>query len=377
MRIVIGADIVPTESNEKYFINGDVKELVGDDIHGILKKADLTVFNLEVPLADEETPIEKCGPNLIAHTNTIKGLKSINPGLFTLANNHILDQGLKGLESTMETLRSNDIGFAGAGNSIYEASRPFYFEKENIRVGIYCCAEHEFSIAEENKPGANPFDPLVSLDHIQQMKEECDYVIVLYHGGREHYRYPSPYLQKVCKRIVDKGASIVICQHTHCIGCEEKWNGGTIVYGQGNFLFDYSQSEYWKTGLLIDLVITKEDCSIQYIPISKKDSVVRKASKDDAYKILEDFKKRSAQIKEKSFVHTKYDELSQKELWSYLYRFSGRLVYLFVALDKISNGCLGKKLYKIIYKRRHILSIVNVIECEVHKELFSSAYKYY
>ena len=43
-----------------------------------------------------------------------------------------------------------------------------------------------------------------------ELKKQCDYVIVLYHGGKEHYRYPSPYLQKVCRKIVDKGADIVV-----------------------------------------------------------------------------------------------------------------------------------------------------------------------
>lgn len=55
---------------------------------------------------------------------------------------------------------------------------------------MYTCAEHEFTIATENTPGANPFDPLESLDHIQELKSKCDFVLVLYHGEKAHYRYP-------------------------------------------------------------------------------------------------------------------------------------------------------------------------------------------
>jgi len=55
---------------------------------------------------------------------------------------------------------------------------------------VYTCAEHEFTIATENTPGANPFDPLESLDHIQELKSKCDFVLVLYHGEKAHYRYP-------------------------------------------------------------------------------------------------------------------------------------------------------------------------------------------
>ena len=52
MEIVIGGDIVPTKSNEVYFREGNIEELFGDELCAILKEADLTVFNLEVPLTD-------------------------------------------------------------------------------------------------------------------------------------------------------------------------------------------------------------------------------------------------------------------------------------------------------------------------------------
>ena len=229
MKMIIGADLVPTESNYKYFELGDAERLIGKELSEKLQAADFTIFNLELPLTDDASPIEKCGPNLIAPTSTIAGLKAIDPHFFTLANNHIMDQGAKGLEATMRVLDQAGIAYAGAGVDLAhaQAAASYVMEREGVRVGIYCCAEYEFSIADENTPGANPFDPFESLDHVKALKENCDYVIVLYHGGKEHYRYPSPYLQKVCRKLVSKGADLVVCQHSHCIGCEEKWHKGT------------------------------------------------------------------------------------------------------------------------------------------------------
>ena len=126
----------------------------------------------------------------------------------------------------------------GVGENKTISAKPFVLSVSNKKIGVYACTEHEFSIAEDNKPGANPFDPLESFDHVSNLKKDCDYVIVLYHGGKEHYRYPSPMLQRVCRKFVEKGAGLVICQHSHCIGCEEKYLDGTIVYGQGNFIFN-------------------------------------------------------------------------------------------------------------------------------------------
>lgn len=363
-RIVIGADLVPTESNAELFKRGDVRTLVGEELLEKLNSADYTIFNLEVPLTDEQHPIIKCGPNLIAPTATISGLKEINPHFFGLANNHILDQGTEGLASTVKMLKDADIDYSGVGKNLDEASKPFIKEIGGRRIGIYCCSEHEFSIATETEPGANPFDPLESLDHVESLKKETDYVIVLYHGGKEHYRYPSPYLQKVCRRLVDKGADLVVCQHTHCIGCEEKYNSGTIVYGQGNFLFDDSDSEFWKTSLLIDL---DEDFKISYIPIMKCENKVRIADEKIRQEILADFHKRSDEIKQPGFVIKNYAAFAEQMEQGYLFRFSGTFgKNIFVrAIDKLTNHRFVKKFYPVKCK----VAIENVLDCEAHREL--------
>lgn len=117
-RIVIGGDLVPTESNRKLFAEANVDELIGAELKELLRSADYTIFNLEVPLTDQESPIVKCGPNLIAPTETANGLKAINPLFFTLANNHILDQGEQRLYSTMDVLRKAGIEYAGVGRNL-------------------------------------------------------------------------------------------------------------------------------------------------------------------------------------------------------------------------------------------------------------------
>lgn len=371
-RIMIGADLVPTESNAELFKRGDARTLVGEELLEKLNSADYTIFNLEVPLTDEQHPIIKCGPNLIAPTDTISGLKAINPHFFGLANNHILDQGTEGLASTIKVLKDAGIDYSGVGKDLDEASKPFIKEIGGRRIGIYCCAEHEFSIASETELGANPFDPLESLDHVESLKKETDYVIVLYHGGKEHYRYPSPYLQKVCKRLVDKGADLVVCQHTHCIGCEEKYKDGTIVYGQGNFLFDDSDSEFWQTSLLIDL---DEDFKISYIPIVKSDNKVRIADEKKRQEILTDFHKRSDEIKQPGFVNKRYAIFAKQMERGYLFLFSGAFGKNIIVrgLDKLTFH----RFMKIFYPPKCIVAIENVLDCEAHRELAIEAMRRY
>lgn len=367
-KCIIGADLVPTDSNIDLFANANVETLIGKDIKRLLDSANFTIFNLEVPLTDFSTPIKKCGPNLIAPTKTIAGLKAINPYFFTLANNHILDQGEQGLNSTMSLLDKYGIDYAGAGKDVEEAAKPYVLEQDGKKIGIYCCAEHEFTIATEITPGANPFDPLNSLDHIMELKKQCDYVIVLYHGGKEHYRYPSPYLQKVCRKIVDKGADIVVCQHSHCIGCEEKWHEGTIVYGQGNFLFDDCDNEFWNTSLLLEVKLSNE-LEVNYIPICKNKNGVRLADETEAETILKQFHKRSHDILCEDFVQENYSKFAESMILGYYYRISGK-VSSFLPI-RIINKLSNYLFLKWIYGSKEKTMIENCLECEAHRELFS------
>ena len=138
--------------------------------------------------------------------------------------------------------------FQVLGENLSKAREPYIRTIDDVRLGVYCCTEHEYSIATNTQAGANPYDPLFSFDDVRELKKACDYVIVLYHGGKEHYRYPSPLLQKVFHKFAEVGADLVIAQHTHCIGCMEKYGGSTLVYGQQGILpFDHSKSDYWKT----------------------------------------------------------------------------------------------------------------------------------
>lgn len=367
MKIIIGGDLVPTESNYDLFEKGEVETLLGKELLNIWRDSDIRIFNLEVPLTDERNPIEKCGPNLIAPTRTATGIKALEPSLISVANNHILDQGVKGLSSTRNVLSQIGIPYVGVGDNLAKAAEPYIIEKEGKRLGIYACAEHEFSIATESAAGANPFDPLESLDHIISLKNQCDFVIVLYHGGKEHYRYPSPYLQKVCRKMVEKGADLVITQHSHCIGCQEQYKGSTIVYGQGNFIFDHSESEFWKTSLLVEVSLSNS-VKTSYFPIVKAEEKVRVAEAKKSEEILTAFDKRSQEILVPGFVEKKYSEFADQTVESYLRKLAGYGRWLSALDRKMLGGLLLRKKYS----KKKLLAIQNYIECEAHRELLQS-----
>lgn len=369
MKLYIGADFVPTDINKSLFEEGNGEALVGKELYEILKQSDLNVFNLEVPLTDVETPIVKFGNNLIAPSKTVYGYKALEPIFLTLANNHSLDQGAEGLTTTLNLLKQHEIAHAGAGANLKEAKKPFIFEKDGVRIGFYLCTENEFTMATYHSMGANPFDVLDSFDEVAALKEQCDYAIVLYHGGKEYYRYPSPMLQRYCRKFIDKGANLVICQHNHCVGSREDYNGGSIIYGQGNFIFNsefYTKyKEFVKDSLLIRVEATKDSFVICELPICMSDNGTRLATDAEAAETLAGYKKRSEEIKDAHFVISNYKAFADTHVKRYLREFLGRSFII-----RAINALFGRKLMQLILGPTSYLAIQNYLECEAHHELF-------
>ena len=369
LRLYIGADFVPTDINRVLFETGNIEALVGKELLGLFKQSDLNVFNLEVPLTDASTPIDKFGNNLKSPTKTIYGYKALEPIFLTLANNHSLDHGVEGLTTTLELLNKHDIKNAGAGANVKEAKKPFIFEKDGIRIGFYLCAEHEFTVASCHTMGANPFDVLESFDDVETLKKTCDYVIVLYHGGKEFYRYPSPMLQRYCRKFVDKGADLVVCQHSHCIGSREDYGKGTIIYGQGNFIFNsefYIQhKEFVKDSLLINIEATKDSFIVSEVPIRSTEMGTRLATESEADETLTAYKQRSEHIRDAHFVVQAYKDFADTHVKRYLREFIGRSFII-----RVIYALFGRKLMQLLLGKTSYLAIQNYLECEAHHELF-------
>ena len=369
LKLYIGADFVPTDINRVLFETGNIEALVGKELLGLFKQSDLNVFNLEVPLTDASTPIDKFGNNLKSPTKTIYGYKALEPIFLTLANNHSLDHGVEGLTTALELLKKHDIKNAGAGANVKEAKKPFIFEKDGIRIGFYLCAEHEFTVASCHTMGANPFDVLESFDDVEALKKTCDYVIVLYHGGKEFYRYPSPMLQRYCRKFVDKGADLVVCQHSHCIGSREDYGNGTIIYGQGNFIFNsefYIQhKEFVKDSLLISVEATKDTFVVSEVPIRGTERGTRLATESEADETLTAYKQRSEHIRDAHFVVQAYKDFADTHVKRYLREFIGRSFII-----RAINALFGRKLMQLLLGKTSYLAIQNYLECEAHHELF-------
>lgn len=373
MKILIAGDLVPTYINMDLFEKGEIEKILDKNLSKLWFESDVRIFNLECPLTNTNKKILKNGPHLKASLESINGIKKLDPTVISLANNHIMDFGVEGLKDTIKALDSEKIPFLGAGLTFEDARRPHFIEKNGKKVGIYSVAENEFASAEKGKPGANGYDPLIIFDDIKKVKNKCDYLIVLFHGGKEHYRYPSPNLQKLSRKIVEKGANLVVCQHSHSVGCKEEYLNGVIVYGQGNFVFNtenYLTNEFWNNGLLIDVDLTKNN-KIDYIPFITNDTGIEKPNNSKEKEILENFLNRSIEVNNEIFIKETYQDFASEHIYRYL-NIAGGTNYIIGGVDR---RFLNSILKKSRYTNKKILSLINIIECEAHRELFLQGLK--
>lgn len=261
MKILIAGDFAPRYRLAKQVEKRDFQEIFPDDLVGIIKSADYSLVNFESPIIDKGfKPIKKCGPNLGCTVDAADAIKYAGFAAVTMANNHILDYGTDGLDKSIECCRNSGLDIVGAGKNLQEAERTLYIEKAGKTLAIINCCEHEFSIATETSGGANPLNPIRQYYAIQKAKKKADHVLVIIHGGHEHYQLPSPRMQETYRFFVDAGADAVVNHHQHCYSGYEIYNGKPIFYGLGNFCFDYNgtPTQKWTEGYMVEIDFDKD-----------------------------------------------------------------------------------------------------------------------
>ncbi len=298
MRISIGGDISITDACRELFAAKKTSELFSD-VTGVFASCDHNIVNLECAVTDKDTPIKKYGPNLKAPLGTIDVLKEAGVTHCSLSNNHIYDFGIPGLKDTISELEKNDITYTGIGKNEIDARKDLIISGEK-KIAVISVCEHEYSYALPDRCGARVYDPYDTTDDIISAKKNADYVVVIYHGGKEHCRYPSPRLMKLCRSMVHHGADVVLCQHSHCIGCYEEYRGAHILYGQGNFHFVYPSgqnhdSDMWCTGLLAVLDFS-DKCEIEFIPTVIDGNGIRLADESEKERLLKELRERSLSL---------------------------------------------------------------------------------
>lgn len=255
--VLIAGDYCPY-GRIKQLIEEDRVDSVFRDIQDIIQRTDLAVVNFECSVeAPNSMRISKHGDSLKCSEKSVELLKKVGFNVATLANNHFYDYGDSGVKKTLDCLRDNRIDYVGGGENLSEASMVLYKKVKGKTIAFINCCENEFSIATKTHGGSNPLNPLKQFYDIQEARKNADIVILIIHGGHEHYQYPSPRMKETYRFFVDAGADVVVNGHQHCYSGYEVYKGKPIFYGIGNFCFDWEVSDLkpWHWGYMVELNI--------------------------------------------------------------------------------------------------------------------------
>ena len=252
---MIAGDFCPQARVKVLFEEGKYSEVLWST-REIVKKADFSIVNLECPVTQgSEQPIEKKGPNLQCSEKGVEAIKWACFDCCTLANNHFLDFGAEGVSHTLEACKKHGLATVGGGMTVEEASQTFYQKIGSKTLAVVNCCEHEFSIATATTAGANPLNPVQQYYAIKEARTKADYVLVIVHGGHEHWQLPSTRMQETYRFFIDAGADAVVNHHQHCFSGYEVYKRKPIFYGLGNFCFDMPKRNggIWNEGYMVQL----------------------------------------------------------------------------------------------------------------------------
>lgn len=240
-RVLAAGDLCPIGRLDEMLAGGDVESAFGDT-RDLFQRADLAVVNLESPLCAVETPIDKCGPNFRARPEIAKALAAAPVHIADLANNHMMDQGPKGLAETIAALDAAKVRHLGAGASAAEAAAPLLIDVKELKLALLTFAGGEFALS-RGGPGVAGLDPLANCRAVSEAAGRADLVLVFLHVGCEQVPFPAVEMVTRCRQLIDAGAAAVICHHPHVPQGVEIYRGRPIAYSLGNFLFDWSEEE--------------------------------------------------------------------------------------------------------------------------------------
>lgn len=321
---------------------------------------DLSIVNFESPVTESKNKILKDGPCIQNPKKSVEVLKSVGFNLFTLANNHLRDYGTQGVTDTIEECQAQNVAYVGAGACLNEARQPYIYEKDGKKVGILNVCENESSIASNCEPGANPISEINLYYDVNAIISLVDYVIVIVHGGREHYKLPTPRMKKLYRYIIDLGADLVVNHHQHCYSGYETYRGKHIFYGLGNFYFDRygKRNAEWNKGLFLS-VDFNDMLSFELLPITQ--------CNDKPEVLVEDYKLVAKEIIEINSI-IQDDKLLEESYFQLVDRtkpLSPMQPYTTHYIRALYNRGF---LPDVISKVKKVM-ILNAIRCETHKEL--------
>ncbi len=219
-------------------------------INKFFQGSDIVLVNLESPLG-ENCPQTDTGMVFCADKNSVLGLKTMHATHANLANNHINNQGIMGIDFTKNILLQNQITPIGLSTG----SGVIISQVKSAKIALLA-----FNDIPPYPKQINNLNKELLVKQLEVATKSADIVIVSFHWGNE-YQLRSKRQQEFAHLAVDNGADLIIGHHPHWVQETETYKNVPIFYSLGNFVFDQMWSQKTREGLVIKVTFENHKVS--------------------------------------------------------------------------------------------------------------------
>lgn len=216
-----------------------------------IEKADIAYGNLEGPAAEG---LKLGGENMVFnyHPRIVTDLKESGFDILSVANNHALDRGSKGIDLTIQAFEKNDMPYLGIKtSSSARQSWAKIVQKNGWNIAFLACSD-VFNSANNGQVLNCSSDKTEIVNEIRSLRSNnnIDAIILTPHWGVEYVTEPNARQKSLARSFVEAGVDAIIGAHPHVMQTVEKISvrdsNGNIVrealvaYSLGNFISNQS-----------------------------------------------------------------------------------------------------------------------------------------
>lgn len=232
-----------------------------EGITPLVESADLAVCHMEYPLGSREGPWAAWpdlpnGPPQIADAVATMGFDAC-----TTASNHTLDQGMDGVVSTIEALRSVGLAHAGSAASQEESVEVTMIDVKGVPVALLSFTYGFNGIPRPHDWCCNLIEPGAITAAAQRARDAGARLVVAgLHFGVEGIAPPTQSQRAVVQELADSGlVDLVLGHHAHVVQPVTKVGDMWVAYGHGNLLSAQSRRDpRTGDGLLTSFTFTEQ-----------------------------------------------------------------------------------------------------------------------
>ncbi len=231
-------------------------------VKDMLSSPDFTIANQESIAAGSDLGLSSY-PSFNSPYEISDTLQNVGIDLVTLANNHSLDKGEKGILRAIDYYNKIGMPYVGINKNEEDARRDRIIEINGIKIGFlsYTYGTNGILIPDGKDYLVNYIDDYKMTQDIKNIRNKVDLILINAHWGLEYKRNPSDEQRRLAKLMAEAGADIIIGHHPHVLQpiewIETDKHKTLVVYSLGNFLSG-QQNDYKDIGGMVRIKITKE-----------------------------------------------------------------------------------------------------------------------